>query len=102
MKSRTKNSKPPATMLSKLNADESANVLTALLQEHPGLCQRAEQLASAVVADSDIEAISEEVFMAVSSVDIDEVYGRAGKHKWGYVSLVRRPLNFWKKHILTQ
>ena len=56
---RIKKGNLPVPMLDRLNANESARVLTTLLREHPDLGIRAEQLAHAVVADTDIEAISE-------------------------------------------
>lgn len=93
--SRTKSSKgrpsqteePPAEkrLLDRLTPDEANAVLDGLLKKHPDLKAEAEKLARKIVTSPSIEDIADEVFHAVTSVDLDALNERAGSHSWGYV-----------------
>jgi hypothetical protein len=72
-------------MLERLDADELAAVLRSLLRKHPDLKRDAESLATAIVSSPSVEDIADEVCANLTSLDVDELSGRAGKHPWGYV-----------------
>jgi hypothetical protein len=72
-------------VLARLTPDESAGVLRALLERHPGLAAEAEELAAATVADVDAQAVADDVEQAVLALDIDQLGTRAGRTRWGYV-----------------
>jgi len=75
----------PKSILDKLSADEHAVVLRALLKEHPDLRALAETIAVEMVSSPSDEDIAEDVCDAVTSLDLDSLNARAGKHSWGYV-----------------
>jgi hypothetical protein len=72
-------------VLARLTSDESARVLRALLERHPGLVAEAEELAAATVTDVDAQVVADDVEQAVLSLDIDQLNTRAGRTRWGYV-----------------
>jgi hypothetical protein len=72
-------------VLATLTPDESAGVLRALLERHPGLAAEAEELAAATVTDVDVQAVADDVEQAVLGLDIDQLGARAGRTRWGYV-----------------
>ena len=76
---------PPANLLPRLTAGETAAVFQILLQKHPDLTSEAEAIATEVVASISAEDIAEDVCSSVTSLDLDDLNGRAGKHSWGYV-----------------
>jgi hypothetical protein len=83
----TGRSHKPATvgLLERLGADELAAVLRSLLRKHPDLKRDAESMATAIVSSPSVEDIADEVCNNLTSLDVDELSGRAGKHSWGYV-----------------
>ena len=83
----TDRSRKPATagMLERLDADELAAVLRSLLRKHPDLKRDAEAMAIAIVSSPSVEDIADDVRTNLTSLDVDELSGRAGKHSWGYV-----------------
>lgn len=72
-------------LLEWLNPEEAVAVLRQMLDKHPELRSEAEQLATKTVSSSSIEDIAEDVRYRVTSVDLDNLNGRAGAHSWGYV-----------------
>jgi hypothetical protein len=72
-------------VLASLTPDESAGVLRALLERHPGLAEEAEELAAATVTNVDAQAVADDVEQAVLGLDIDQLNARAGRTRWGYV-----------------
>src|SRR5260370_25747202 len=97
MRTKKRRNKPPPTptgrirkpatvgMLERLDADELAGVLRSLLRKHPDLKRDAESMATAVVSSPSVKDIADEVCTNMTSLDVDELSGRAGKHSWGYV-----------------
>jgi hypothetical protein len=60
-------------------------VLKQLLEKHPELRPEAEQFATHYVSSGSIEDIAQDVQDRITTIDLDEMEGRAGKHSWGYV-----------------
>ncbi len=72
-------------ILGTLHSDEAAAVLDRLLGAHPELRGQAEDIAKALLAETSFEQIATEVEDALSGIDDEDVYGRAGQKAWGYV-----------------
>lgn len=73
-------------VLGSLDAGERAAVLEALLDEHPQLLDRAEQLATHHLQTVDREEIAEEVVWALQGIPPEEVGNRSGRQRGrGYV-----------------
>ena len=72
-------------VLERLTLDEVASVLRILLDKHPNLKREAEEIAAGVVSSPSVEAIADDVCFGVTSLDMDDLNDRAGKHSWGYV-----------------
>jgi hypothetical protein len=72
-------------LLEHLKPEEAAEVLRRLLRTHADLTNEAERIAKAVLTQVDFEDTASAVEDAVTGVDIDDIYARAGKHEWGYV-----------------
>ena len=83
----TDRSRKPAIagMLERLGAGELAAVLRSLLRKHPDLKRDAESMATAIVSSPSVEDIADEVCTNLTSLGVDELSGRAGKHSWGYI-----------------
>jgi hypothetical protein len=71
--------------LPRLTSDEGASVLRSLLDRHPELVEEAEEIARAWIADVDGGAVADEVEQAVLDLEADELSGRAGRTREGYV-----------------
>ncbi|MFO1500659.1 MAG: hypothetical protein U1G07_20125 [Verrucomicrobiota bacterium] len=56
-----------------------------LLEKHPQLRPEAEQFATSFVSSASTEDIAGDVQVRITSIDLDALNGRAGKHSWGYV-----------------
>jgi hypothetical protein len=74
-----------AGLLERLRPEEAVALLHQLLHKHPELHSEAEQFATMLVSSSSIEDIAEDVHYRVTSIDLDDLNGRAGAHSWGYV-----------------
>lgn len=70
-------------ILNHLGPAEWAQVLRELLERHGDLREEADEIAASLIADVSVEAIAEEVSMLASSIDIERLGDRAGKHSWG-------------------
>jgi hypothetical protein len=74
-----------AAPLEKLRPAEAAIVLTQLLDKHPELKSEAKELATQMMSAASMEEVAEEVYLEITSVDLEALNGRAGSHSWGYV-----------------
>jgi len=68
-----------------LSADEAAYVLKDMLDSDPALIKKAYEAAIKVAGDVDVDAIANEVFYSLNSLDLDDLNGRAGRTRYGYV-----------------
>jgi hypothetical protein len=75
----------PPGLLERLSPQEAVVVLGRLLERHPELRPEAEQLATEYVSSSSTDEIAQDVYDRITSIGMDELGGRAGKHRWGYV-----------------
>ncbi len=71
--------------LGRLKGDEAGAVLRLLLKGHPELAKEIESLAKSVIADVSIEDVADEVEGTLRSLDVDDLYERAGPKAHGYV-----------------
>lgn len=76
-------SKTPA--LDTLRVEEQAGVMELLLRSAPRLATDAERIARELLADTSVEAVAEEVEWGLRSRGADELQGRAGRQRYGYV-----------------
>jgi hypothetical protein len=85
--SRSKTEAPPAETPRpvRLTPDEARTVLHRLLERHPELQAEADELARNLMPPPAIEEIADEVFCAVTDVDLDALNKRAGSHAGGYL-----------------
>ena len=68
-----------------LNADEASQVLKELVGDSPDLTKKAYEIAMKVAGDVDADVIMDEVFYALDRLDMDDLNGRAGRTRYGYV-----------------
>jgi hypothetical protein len=71
--------------LAALDSAEKGAVLEELLRSKPTLRTVAERIAREQLADAEHEAVAEEVESELRSLSSDELSGRAGRQRWGYV-----------------
>lgn len=81
----TRASSRTRSALATLGAVELAGVLEQLLRSRPELRPEAELIAREQLAGADLNAVAEEVEGALRSLMSDELNGRAGRQRWGYV-----------------
>ena len=60
-------------------------MLDELLRLRPGLRAEAERVAREQLIDTDLERVAEAVANELEHLASDELAGRAGKYRWGYV-----------------
>jgi hypothetical protein len=77
---------PAKDVLDRLQPQEAAGVLRALLGRHPELRDEAREMAASAVTQVDPESLAEDVEQALACVSEEDFQGRAGRHSWGYVS----------------
>ncbi|MDR1309166.1 MAG: hypothetical protein LBL95_04625 [Deltaproteobacteria bacterium] len=68
-----------------LNAREASQVLNNLLSDNHDLTKKAYEIAKKVATDLDVDAIMDEVFFELDNIDLDDMNGRAGRTRHGYV-----------------
>ncbi|MDB6037847.1 MAG: hypothetical protein JWM99_1688 [Verrucomicrobiales bacterium] len=68
-----------------LTPDEAKTVLDDLLRMHPELQEKAEVLAANAILAPTYEDLADEVFQAITDIDLGDLNDRAGAHSWGYV-----------------
>ncbi len=73
------------SVLERLKPEEAASVLRRLLAAHPDLGAQAERIARSLLHEVTFKAVADEVEEAVRALDFEDLDGRAGRHKWGYV-----------------
>jgi hypothetical protein len=73
------------SILDSLEPGEKAEVLEALLRMRPELREDAEKLAHGLLIDVDPDAVADAVEWDVRGLSIDELNGRAGRQRGGYV-----------------
>lgn len=78
-------SKKRPTVLDRTSPEEAESVLRALLDLHPHLRRKAEDIAKALVAEVQSEDIADEVAHTILSIGLDALNSRAGRQPWGYV-----------------
>jgi hypothetical protein len=86
----TRRDRPPSrsrkrSALAELGSTEKAAVLDELLRSRPELRTEAERVAREYLIDTDVERVAEAVAWELQHLSSDELVGRAGKHRWGYV-----------------
>lgn len=74
------------SVLERLEADEARVVLQRLLTAHPDLRTEAEQAALSLLGQVSFESVADDVEHALRSLDLDDLGGRAGRHRGGYTS----------------
>ena len=72
-------------ILSHLTSDEGNRVLAEVLKRHPDLTDEAIAVAKEMIDDVSVEAVAEDVVDLVTSIGLEDLDSRAGKHSWGYV-----------------
>lgn len=68
-----------------LSACEAAHVLTSLLNNDPALVKKAYDAAMKLAGAVDADAIMDDVFYRLDSLDADDLNSRSGKTRYGYV-----------------
>ena len=69
-----------------MSADEAAHTLKLLLDENPDLMKRIYDCAVKVTATVDADDIADDVFNSLDILDYDDLNGRAGRTRHGYVA----------------
>ena len=79
------NSSEMKKFIESLNEHETSQVLKALLDSNPNLTKKIYDIAIKVVGDVDADEIMDEVYYALDGLDVDVLYSRSGKTRYGYV-----------------
>jgi hypothetical protein len=72
-------------LINSLNTDQASKVLTSLLEDDPLLTKKIYGVALKVASNVDTDAIEDKVFHALDMLDMDDLNGRAGRTRYGYV-----------------
>ena len=68
-----------------LSADEAELVLKDMLDNDPSLIKKAYESATKVACDVDADTVMNRVYDSLNMLDLDDLNGRAGKTRYGYV-----------------
>ena len=68
-----------------LSVEEASQTLRLLLDENPDLMKKAYDCAVKVTATVDSEDVAHDVFSSLDDLDYDDLNGRAGRTRHGYV-----------------
>ena len=77
--------KKKTNILDNLSSSELATIFRTLLTRHKALVAEAEELAEELTAEANADDIAEEVFDRMTSLELDELNGRAGSTRDGYI-----------------
>ncbi len=72
-------------LLERLKPGEAAAVLRRLLEAHPDLSSEADEIARLLLHQVTYEDVARQIEDEIRALDYDDLDGRAGRHKWGYV-----------------
>jgi hypothetical protein len=68
-----------------LNADEASRVLKGVLEDDPLLTKKIYDVAMKVAGGVNADAVMDKVFCELDMLDLDDLNGRAGRTRYGYV-----------------
>ena len=66
-----------------LSLSGSAEILTELLKEQPHLVDKVYDIALGFTCDVDSDAIMNDVYYSLNALDVDDLYSRSGKTRYG-------------------
>ncbi|MCL2359286.1 hypothetical protein [Candidatus Bathycorpusculum sp.] len=72
-------------LIRSLNPDDAFNVLMIMLDQNPNLEDVVYQIANQVLCNIDSEAIMVQVYNELDNLDVEELYHRSGKTRYGYI-----------------
>ena len=72
-------------LIQSLSADEAALVLKDMLENDSSLMKKAYEAATKITCNVDADAIMNKVFDKLNRLDLDDLSGRAGRTRHGYV-----------------
>ena len=71
--------------LQSLDKDQAFRVLMTLLADDPTLVKKAYAIAVEIVGEANVDEITDDVYHALNSIDVDDLYSSSGKTRHGYV-----------------
>ena len=77
--------RPGRSLLKGLKAKEARQVLDELIEEQPSLRSDAERIARSILTSLDYQAVAESVKHCILGVEVERIWGRSGRKRWGYV-----------------
>ena len=72
------------SFLGSLNDSEKIQVLNNLLEDNPDLLEKAYNIAVAITDNVDENGIMDDVYYALNALDVDELFSRSGRTRYGY------------------
>jgi hypothetical protein len=76
---------PKSDILDIITPDQALIVLKQLAVQDPKIKKKAREIALGLVDDVDVEGVTEEVFWALDSIAVEDVWDRSGSKRDGYV-----------------
>jgi hypothetical protein len=87
-------------MIEDMNSIEAKRVLTTLYQENPALRELISSTVERILGEIDWLEISEELFVALESVDVSDVWDNAGGDDFGYTDPIDAASDLAEEEIL--
>ena len=82
-----------------LSADEAALVFKDMLDNDPSLMKKAYESAIKVICDVDADEVMNNVYNTLDRLDMDDLSGRAGKTRYGYVEPTEAAWELFKEAL---
>jgi hypothetical protein len=76
---------PKSDILDIITPDQALIVLKQLAVQDPKIKKKAREIALGLVDEVDVEGVTEEVFWALDSIALEDVWDRSGSKRDGYV-----------------
>jgi hypothetical protein len=84
---KTKNNSRKQNIFNIITPDDAHVILRTLAKEDKEIAKRIKQLAMEYLSDVDVEDITDEVYSALESIDVHELWDNAGPTTDGYVDV---------------
>lgn len=72
-------------IIQSLSPDDALNILNILIKEDRSLEEKVYQIAMQIFNDVDTEDITSDVYNELDMIDVEELWQRSGKTRYGYV-----------------
>lgn len=87
------------SILDTINAYDALVILKALASEDKSIAKRIEQIALEYLRDVDIESVASQIYFALDSIEVEDLWDQSGSTSYGYVEPVDRAWEMFEESL---